>query len=212
MERLAEITRPSAEHYSSKTKLYCVHLIIEGPALPEELKKLVRRYWQEVEEQLLKLETAGRIEKVFCEAVLQDSSEPLKDIGTLSEDVFRIVKKKTEEGATVTGIEKSEIYGPFLDWMHCLSVVRSPEAYTRVAGFYREYAEKRIKHIQDLITEALKEAEAGLLIMNHEDRAKLQFPPHIEVFIVTPPSFDDINRYLRDNLIRQKAKEADNRV
>ncbi len=209
MEKLAEITRLSKDHFSPKTKLYCVHLLVGGTTLPEDLKKLVGRYWQEVEDQLLKLETAGKIKRVFCEGVLQESKDPLKDIGHLSEDVYRIVKKKTEEGATVTGIERADIYGPFLDWMHCLAIVRSPEAYEKVAGFYREYAEKRLKHIEALITETLKEAEAGLLIMNADDRAKLQFPPHIEVFLVTPPSFDDINRFIRDNILRQKAKEAE---
>ena len=44
----------------------------------------------------------------------------------------------------------------------------------------------------------LAEGEAGMLIMKNEDRAKLQFPSDIEVFLVTPPSYDDILRWFRE--------------
>jgi hypothetical protein len=37
-----------------------------------------------------------------------------------------------------------------------------------------------------------------LLIIKDEDRAKLQFPSDIEVFLVTPPSYDDIMRWFRE--------------
>jgi hypothetical protein len=50
----------------------------------------------------------------------------------------------------------------------------------------------------DVINTRLSGAEAGLLIMKDEDRAKLQFPADIEVFLVTPPSYDDIMRWLRE--------------
>ena len=34
--------------------------------------------------------------------------------------------------------------------------------------------------------------------MKDEDRAKLQFPSDIEVFLITPPSYDDIIRWFRE--------------
>jgi hypothetical protein len=49
-----------------------------------------------------------------------------------------------------------------------------------------------------VINSNLKEDEAGLLIMKDEDRAKLQFPSDIEVFLITPPAYDDIIRWFRE--------------
>jgi hypothetical protein len=34
--------------------------------------------------------------------------------------------------------------------------------------------------------------------MRDEDRVRLQFPNDIEVFLVTPPSYDDIVRWFRE--------------
>jgi hypothetical protein len=60
----------------------------------------------------------------------------------------------------------------------------------------------------NLIESKLLEAEAGLLIMKDEDRSKLQFPKDIEVFLITPPSYDDIMRWFRERMSR--APKEDN--
>jgi hypothetical protein len=39
--------------------------------------------------------------------------------------------------------------------------------------------------------------------MKDEDRSKLQFPKDIEVFLITPPSYDDIIRWFREKLVKQ---------
>jgi hypothetical protein len=38
--------------------------------------------------------------------------------------------------------------------------------------------------------------------MKDEDRAKVQFPRDVEVFLITPPSYDDIIRWIRDRIAK----------
>jgi hypothetical protein len=97
--------------------------------------------------------------------------------------------------------------GPYTDWSNCLRVVYTREVFQKVFGFYNEIAEKRLGHILDVIEKNLSEAEAGLLILKDEDRVKLQFPKDIEVFLITPPSYDDIMRWLRERMKKKNEKE-----
>jgi hypothetical protein len=116
------------------------------------------------------------------------------------------VKVKVEEGAELVALEDKRILGPFLDWRNCLAVVRTGEVYEKVLKFFRDIYNRRIEHIQKVIEENIEETEAALLIITDEERLRLQFPSDIEIFLVTPPTYDDILRWLRDNL-KKKAKE-----
>jgi len=118
----------------------------------------------------------------------------------------QIIRKKLEEGGTLVPLENAEFSGPYTDWGNCLRVIYTREVFQKIFGFYNEVAEKRLAHILDVIEKNLSEAEAGLLILKDEDRVKLQFPKDIEVFLITPPSYDDIMRWLRE---RMKKNEKD---
>jgi hypothetical protein len=61
-----------------------------------------------------------------------------------------------------------------------------------------------------VIENNLAVGETGLLIMRDEDRAKIQFPKDIEVFLVTPPSYDDIMKWFREQLKTKRDKGASN--
>jgi hypothetical protein len=95
-------------------------------------------------------------------------------------------------------VESEEIFGPFMDWANCLRVVRTKEVFTNVLEFYTELLDKRLQHIMEVIESNLSEGEAGLFIMRDEDRVKLQFPKDVEVFLVTPPSYDSILKWFRE--------------
>lgn len=118
----------------------------------------------------------------------------------INERIYRIIKQRLDEGDTLIPLESNEIFGPYTDWGNCLRVVFTKEVFTKILEFFMEFSEKRAMHIVKLIDDNLAEAEAGLLIMKDEDRARLQFPKDIEVFLITPPSYDDIVRWLRNNL------------
>ena len=66
---------------------------------------------------------------------------------------------------------------------------------------------KNKKYMLDVIEKNLSEAEAGLLILKDEDRAKLQFPKDIEVFLITPPSYDGIMRWFRERMMKREKNE-----
>jgi hypothetical protein len=200
MVELGKIERPSAESFSGKRKLYCVPNVYPVKDAPEDYAGLVTRYWEDALQQTERLEAAGKITKIFCENISLRGEEALGALGAMNEPALRIVKKKMEEGAVLLPVESEEIFGPFLDWSNCLHVVRTKEVLAKVLEFYAEFAEKRLQHVLRTIEENLSSGETGLLIMRDEDRARLQFPSDIDVFLVTPPSYDDIVRWFRERM------------
>jgi len=198
MAELGQIEKPGTESFTGKRKLYCVPNIFPLYDPPEDFKELFNKYWNEVDQQIEKLEVAGKVKKIFCEMVYTEKEEMMEILGRFNERVQQIVKKKVEEGGTLLPLEDKEIFGPYIDWGNCLRVVSTQEVFTTILEYYTEFAMKRLQHILSVIDSNLTEAEAGLLILKDEDRAKLQFPGDIEVFLVTPPSYDDIMRWFRE--------------
>ena len=205
MAELGQIQRPNVDEFGDKRKLYCVANIYPIEDAPDDYKELVNKYWDEVVLQIEKLENAGRARKIFCELISEKSDEAVNLLNKINERVYRAIKQRMDEGDTLIPLESNEIFGPYTDWGNCLRVVFTKEVFTKVLEFFVEASEKRAAHIVKLIDDNLAEAEAGLLIMKDEDRARLQFPKDIEVFLITPPSYDDIVRWLRENF-SNKAK------
>jgi hypothetical protein len=200
MVELGKIERPDVESFSGKRKLYCVANIYPIADAPDDYKDLLNKYWDDVDQHIEKLEIAGKIKKIFCEMVYLEGNDALDALSRLNEKASITIKKKIEEGGILFPLESKEIFGPYIDWANCLKVVLTNEVFSKVYEFFSEISEKRLKHILNIIDSNLKEDEAGLLIMKDEDRAKLQFPKDIEVFLVTPPSYDNIMRWFREKL------------
>ncbi len=198
MAELGQIEKPRTESFTGKRKLYCVSNIYPVYDPPDDFKELFDRYWNEVDQQIEKLEAAGKVKKIFCEMVYTQKEEIMEILGRFNERVRQIVKKKVEEGGTLLPLEDKEIFGPYIDWGNCLRVVSTQEVFTKILDYYTELATKRLQHILSMIDKNLGQEEAGLLILKDEDRARLQFPGDIEVFLVTPPSYDDITRWFRE--------------
>jgi hypothetical protein len=206
MVELGQIQRPLADEFSGKRKVYCVANIYPVEEAENYYHELVRKYWDEVAQQIEKVETAGKVQKIFCEIIYQQGDEALNVLGTINERMLQIIKKKLEEGSTLIPLENKEILGPYTDWSNCLRVVFTKEVFSKILEFYKEFSEKRLQHFMSVIDSNLAEAEAGLLFMKDEDRSKLQFPKDIEVFLITPPSYDDIIRWFREKLVKQSQK------
>ena len=203
MVELGQIQRPLADEFSGKRKVYCVANIYPVEEAENYYHELVRKYWDEVAQQIEKVETAGKVQKIFCEIIYQQGDEALNVLGTINERMLQIIKKKLEEGSTLIPLENKEILGPYTDWSNCLRVVFTKEVFSKILEFYKEFSEKRLQYFMSVIDSNLAEAEAGLLFMKDEDRSKLQFPKDIEVFLITPPSYDDIIRWFRGKLVKQ---------
>jgi hypothetical protein len=203
MVELGQIQRPLADEFSGKRKLYCVANIYPVEEAENDYHELVKKYWDEVAQQIEKVEAAGKVQKIFCEIIYQQGDEALNVLGTINERMLQIIKKKLKEGSTLIPLENKEILGPYTDWSNCLRVVFTKEVFSKILEFYKEFSEKRLQHFMSVIDSNLAEAEAGLLFMKDEDRSKLQFPKDIEVFLITPPSYDDIIRWFREKLVKQ---------
>jgi hypothetical protein len=203
MVELGQIQRPLADEFSGKRKLYCVANIYPVEEAENDYQELVRKYWDEVAQQIEKVETAGKVQKIFCEIIYQQGDEALNVLGKINERMLQIIKKKLEEGSILIPLENKEILGPYTDWSNCLRVVFTKEVFSKILEFYKEFSEKRLQYFMSVIDSNLAEAEAGLLFMKDEDRSKLQFPKDIEVFLITPPSYDDIIRWFRGKLVKQ---------
>lgn len=200
MSELGKLEKPSADSFTGKKKLYCVPNVILFKDLPDEYTALSNKYWSDVLKQLDKLETAWEIQKIFCENIYIGGEEALNVLQKTNERAFELIKQKIEKGASLIPIENKELLGAFIDWRNCLGVVRTPEIFRKVYDFYTEALNKRLEHVHNTILSNIQEGEASLLVMEDEMRAKLQFPVDIEVFLVRPPSYDDIIRWLRDNM------------
>ncbi len=200
MSELGKLEKPSTDSFTGKKKLYCVPNVILFRDVPEEYAKLSNRYWADILLQLDKLEAAWRIKKVFCENIFIGGEEALNVLEKTNEKAFELIRQKVETGALLIPIESKDILGPFIDWRNCLTVVRTQEVFSKVYDFYIDALNKRLQHVQNTIEINLQEGEASLLVMEDEVRAKIQFTPDIEVFLVRPPSYDDLIRWLRDNL------------
>lgn len=203
MAELGRIERPIAENFKEKRKLYCVPNIYPIVDATDDYYGLVEKFWNEASQQIDMLEAAGKIKKIFCESLFVQGQDAFDALEKLNKNALKIVKKRVDEGAILLPIEREEIFGPFVDWANCLSVIRTKEVFERVYEFYTECSDRRIKYIQNVIETNLSDKEAGLLIMSDEDRVRLQFPNDIEVFLVTPPSYDDILRWVRDKMRRK---------
>ncbi len=206
MVELGQIQRPLAEDFSGKRKLYCVANVYHIEEAGKDYHDLVAKYWDEVAAQIERIETAGKAQKIFCEIIYQQGEEALSVLGKINERLTDIVRKKLGEGGTLIPLEDKDIIGPYTDWGNCLRVVFTKEVFTRVLGFYKEYAEKRLEHMLSTIDRNLSASEAGLLFMKDEDRSRIQFPKDIEVFLITPPSYDDIMRWFRERITQKPAE------
>lgn len=199
MSELGKLEKPATDSYMFKKKLYCVPNVIPFADLSDEYTVLLNKYWEDIFKQLDKLDIVWKIQKVFCENIYVEGEEALNVLAKTNKKAFDLIYKKIEGGASFLPIENKEILGSFIDWRNCLSVVRTEEVFRQVYNFYLEALNKRLQHIQNIIENNLQAEEASLLIMEDEIRAKLQFPADIEVFLVRPPSYDDIIRWFRDN-------------
>lgn len=204
MDKPGKIKKPEAEGLSGKRKLYCVPSVYPLTAGDDEYNKLIDRYWEEVAQQIEKLEAAGKIRKIFCESIYAEGDEALRVLASVNERAHAIVRRKVEEGAVFLPLEKKEIFEPFLDWSNCLGVVRTKEVYVSIVSSYIEACNRRLEHIRNVIETSIVEGETALLIIADEDMGKIRFPGDMEAFKLTTPAYEDILRWLGDKMKERK--------
>ena len=198
MTTLGKIEKPEAEQYKSRKKIYFVRNLYIPQNATDKYRETVKRYWQEVDEHLTKLEAAGKVSKIFCESIYMTGEESMKVLSAMNVQLEQIVKKKIDAGATFLPLEDKEIFGAFIDWNNCLMLVRTAGVYERVLKFYQEAVKNRFQHIKSVLRDNIAEGEAGLLIMRNDDQQSFDTPEDMELFFITPPAYDDLLKYIRD--------------
>ena len=198
MTELGKIEKPSAEDFQKGKKLYFVPLLFSSENAPEEYKKKVSVYWQQVSEQLNKLESKiGSIKRIYHESIVQPGEDGIKMLEKLSPGSYQVVKSKCENDAVLEAFENKELLEETIDWERCIFAgLISQKVARQVSDYYFETSKKRAELLSKQITETLKEDEVGLLFIQEEH--KLQFAGDIKVFSIFPPVLDEIHRWLRE--------------
>ena len=205
-KKLSKIEKPEVSEFDGMKKLYLVPFLLSSKDAPEEYSKLYDLYWQQVEEQLVGLETKmGKVSYIFHEAITETGKEGLKDLKRISPASYKIVAAKCKGGASLELIEDRELILETTDWERFLLIGFASQKVARiVTDAYTEATRKRYEYIARRLNESLKRDRSGILFIR--EGHMVQFPAEIEVFSVAPPALDDIHRWLRD---RTQAKPVE---
>jgi hypothetical protein len=197
-EELGRIVKPSAEEYKGGRNVFFVPLLFCPPGVPLEFLEKVNRYWDEVEAQVSNLESKlGTVKKVYHELIPVGDEDGARAIEELNDASHQVVRRRLEKEARLQPIEDLELLTEFMDWSRCLTVgLQNQKVFNKIHELYSEAQRNRYEDIARKLDESLEEGECGLLLMREGHR--VQFPASIQVLYVSPPSLDEINRWLRD--------------
>lgn len=199
---LAKLEKPSVKDFQEKRKLYCIQLLHYDKDSLEDYLKQIDLYWNQVIEQVDKLEKAGRVQRIYHENNSKIQEEGLKFIEAINGQSHRFSKTKFEQGAKIEAFEDKELLDEFQDWSMCLLVTgRSNSVSEKIQNFTKEVFERRIKRLSKRIVETLSKGEAGVLISSEDLRIRIQplLSSDIQVFLIHPPALNEIKRWLRDH-------------
>lgn len=197
-EQLGRIEKPPAESFKEGKKIYLVPLVYLSDDAPPEYKEKCDRYWQQVADQLAKLEgKIGKVNWIYHESISQSGEDAVEVVKRANPGSYEIVKGKCDNGAVFEAIEDKDLLEETMDWERCMLLgFMSQKVAGKVFEFYGEVSNKRYEFMAKRIGETLHDKEAGLLFIREGHR--LQFPGDIEVFSVFPPALDEIHRWARD--------------
>ncbi|MDH4028078.1 MAG: hypothetical protein OEU95_04530 [Nitrospirota bacterium] len=198
MTAIGKISRPDIEKYRDRKKIYFVKNIYLPQNANDKYRAIFDRYWKEVDEHLEKLETAGKISKIFCESIYMTGEKAMKVLKAMNAPMEKLVKKRIAAGGEFIPLEDEETFGAYIDWNNCLMLVRTPGVYKTIHEHFDRTVKARHEHIRSVLQQNIKDGEAGLLIMREEDRERLEVPDDIEFFYVMPPAYDDLIHYIQD--------------
>jgi hypothetical protein len=204
-EKLGKIEKPSVATFPGR-KLYCVPLVFADKDALEDYLQLYERYWEQASEHITNLEKAGKIQKIYHENVFFSGNEGIETIQGLNEKSFQLVKSKCVQGAELQALEDKALFDEYMDWSMCLLVVgRSQNVVKTIQDFYQKTGKQRDEYVVKRINETLAEGEAGLLLTSDQQRIRIQpnLASDIHVFLVSPPTLNDIQQFFREKVRSQ---------
>lgn len=197
-EELAKIDKPEAKQFEGKRKLYLVPLVYSFEGAPEEYTEKYSRYWKQVNQHLLNLESKmGSVNLIYHESVTIDGDKGLEIMKKLNSLSCEIAKDRCQSGAKLVVVEDADLTEETMDWeRHLMVGFISNKVARTVSEFFSEASRKRYEYISNRINETLGKNETAILFIRENHR--VQFPHDIEVFSVIPPALDEINRWVRE--------------
>ena len=195
---LSQFDKPAASQYLGKRKLFLVPHFPFPPDVPDDLKSLLERYWNELRDHVNNLERSlGAVGHVFHEMLFVEGEEGLGVLEQLNPQGHSFIKSMCSSTATLEATEDGDILKENADWQRCLSIGLTSEKVMNLAmDGYQETTKKRYEHIGSRIDETLKENETGVLFIREDHR--VQFPGDIQVFYVAPPALNDLKRWINE--------------
>ncbi len=208
-EQLGKIEKPEAEKFAKKRKLYVVPLIFSGEKAPPDYVAKFNRYWKQVTDQISNLEARiGQVSHVYHDSVWAGGEEGLQTMEKMSPPSGKVAREKSEQGATVEGVEDKDLADESMDWERFMLMgFLSQKVARQVSENFVAAIRKRYEHIAAKIDQTLKADEAGLLFIR--EGHMVQFPADIEVFSVVPPELDEIHRWQRDRAAAPRPETAE---
>jgi hypothetical protein len=208
LTKLGKIEKPKISDIGKSRKLFCIPLIpqLNKKDLTTDLKNSIKEFWIQVASKIEELKRIGKVSFVFVESVTKDGKPGLDMAKQISEEFYKIVKEKVENGTKLVTVENEEIFNEFLDWSLCLSMIRrSQKVFTKVLEFHKDTRDRRNKEIAKKIDETLKKSDCGMLLMTDENRLQIQpiLSSDIQVFLIHPPAYNDVMRGFREFLQKQ---------
>jgi len=134
--------------------------------------------------------------KIYHESLISGGNEGLEILKRSNPQAHRMIDRKVKKGATLVAIEEPELLRETYDWGRCLAIVSSAKVLRQVSVAYQEASRKRTQLMAEALDRDLQDGEIALTVLG-QDHA-LQFPSDIQVFYISPPTLDEIRRWLRE--------------
>ncbi len=207
MTTLGQMPKPDAGQYKDKRKLVFVPMLLLPGDLPDEARQLVERFWSEVRDNVSSLERSlGAVACVFHEALPVGGDEGLQQIEPINAHGMAFIEALVRSNARLEATEDLELLNQAADWQRCMSVgLMSEKVRDAAMNGFQEATTQRYEHIASRVEEALQPAELGIMFLRQDHR--VQFPQDVQVFYVSPPALNDINRWIEDQM-RALAQQA----
>ena len=197
---LSQMPKPEAGQYSGRRKLYLVPIFLFPLDVPDDVSKLLERYWSEVRDHIQNLERSlGSVKYVFHETIYADGEEGLRMVEAMNPFGCSFIQAMCGAGASLEATEDRAVIEEHSDWQRCLSIGLMSEKVTNLAmSGIQETTRQRFEHIGQRISDTVKEDEAGALFIS--EGHSVQFPSDIQVFFVAPPALDAVKRWINDQM------------
>ena len=200
-EKLTQIPKPKASSYKRGRKIYLVASMFGFQGVPDDLKSKLETYWTDVRSQIDNLEQSlAKITRVYHEGVFESGETGLESVNNINSYAYPFINTLCKSTAKLESLEDKVLVQEEYDWRICSSAgLTSEKVYSLILKNLEESTAKRWSHASTIIDSTIPKDEAALLIVN--ENHKIQFPEDIQVFYVSPPSFDAVKRWV-DNQIK----------